>query len=375
MKEKTRHAVIGGFVVGSLALAVAAILLFGSGRYFRDQFRAVLYFEGSVKGLNVGSAVVFRGVQVGVVTDIILKADLDEMMFHIPVVVEFEDKKVDLTFKGKNWEHNIKRLVAGGLRAQLQLQSLVTGQLMIALDIYENEPLNLVKGDISYPQIPTIPTAFQQITQTVKNLPLQQIINDIASVIANIEKMLNSSEIQETFGHLRKSASEIGEIMEKLDQQINPVLTQFTKTLESFQTTAERARIQVDRISDTTRVTVDAYGTMAKNLDRNLHTLTDDLKKTLSEFQKLARHIDESTVPLSAHIQDTLTAAKDAMVQGKTVMSGASNLLSEDAPVVYEFDQTLKEISAMAKSIRLLADYLKRHPESLIQGKSMKGGR
>jgi paraquat-inducible protein B len=65
MSKPANKTLIGAFVVGAVALAVAAIVLFGSGRFFKDMDQWVAIFPGSVKGLNVGSPVVFRGVQVG----------------------------------------------------------------------------------------------------------------------------------------------------------------------------------------------------------------------------------------------------------------------------------------------------------------------
>ena len=64
MSKKANPALVGGFVLGALALAVVAVMIFGSGRLFHQTERYVLYFQGSMTGLNVGSPVVFRGVEV-----------------------------------------------------------------------------------------------------------------------------------------------------------------------------------------------------------------------------------------------------------------------------------------------------------------------
>ena len=55
MAKKSNPALIGTFVVGAVVLIVAALLLFGSGRFFSDRLNFVLFFDGSIKGLSVGS--------------------------------------------------------------------------------------------------------------------------------------------------------------------------------------------------------------------------------------------------------------------------------------------------------------------------------
>ncbi len=63
MSKAANKTLIGAFVLGSVVLAIAAAIILGSGRFFTPTFINVMYFRGSVKGLNVGSPVMFRGVQ------------------------------------------------------------------------------------------------------------------------------------------------------------------------------------------------------------------------------------------------------------------------------------------------------------------------
>nr|MDJ0857389.1 MlaD family protein [Desulfobacterales bacterium] len=88
MSKKANTAMIGAFVIGGAILAVVGILAFGSGALFKRTDDFVLYFEGDLTGLTVGSPVVFQGVPVGQVKTISVVYESAAKTFHIPVVIE-----------------------------------------------------------------------------------------------------------------------------------------------------------------------------------------------------------------------------------------------------------------------------------------------
>ena len=57
MSKRANPALIGAFVLGAIALTVAAVVTIGSGHLFRNTLKFVLYFQGSVNGLEKGSPV------------------------------------------------------------------------------------------------------------------------------------------------------------------------------------------------------------------------------------------------------------------------------------------------------------------------------
>ena len=77
MSKPANKTLIGAFVVGATALLLLAIAVFGSGKLFQTTSRYVLFFDGSISGLSVGSPVLFRGVPVGRVVEIRLTGNLD----------------------------------------------------------------------------------------------------------------------------------------------------------------------------------------------------------------------------------------------------------------------------------------------------------
>src|SRR3546814_9773207 len=84
---------IGAFVLGGLAIATAAILFFGGGRLFERTTHAVVFFEGSVAGLDIGSPVTFRGVRVGSVERMALHLSADGVS-RVPVYLELRPDQV-----------------------------------------------------------------------------------------------------------------------------------------------------------------------------------------------------------------------------------------------------------------------------------------
>ena len=153
MAKQSFKTAVGAFVIGGLALLVAGIILLGGGRMFSDDIEYVLYFDGSVSGLNIGAPVVFRGVPMGQVTRISLEANPRDASVTIPVYIRLDENSIvragvtgELT---DNFRQEIlRRLIQRGLRARLQLQSLITGfydlsRLEGGEYPLEREPVNL----------------------------------------------------------------------------------------------------------------------------------------------------------------------------------------------------------------------------------------
>src|SRR5512147_2002724 len=100
MSKQANPKLIGGFVLGAIALLVAGLLVFGSGKFFTRRLPVAMYFEGSVSGLDVGAPISFRGVKVGEVTKVFLRYDPSANSLVIPVLAELTPERV--TFAGPN---------------------------------------------------------------------------------------------------------------------------------------------------------------------------------------------------------------------------------------------------------------------------------
>ena len=150
---------IGAFVIGAILIALTTLVfLLGSG--FGKREKVVMVFDGSVKGLNVGAPMALRGVQVGQVTNIELILDSDNASVIMQVEADLNAKNIRR--EGSATANLTEELIARGLRAQLNSQSLLTGLLYIELDFHPDSPLNLADIDSPYIQLPTVPTNLQR---------------------------------------------------------------------------------------------------------------------------------------------------------------------------------------------------------------------
>jgi paraquat-inducible protein B len=315
MSKPASKTLIGVFVLGALALAVIALVIFGSGKFFERRITYVMYFDGSVKGLNIGSPVVFRGVKIGSVKDIELKADMKDFKLVIPVYVQVEPQKVKIMQGAPAQGQYIEELIKQGLRAQLEMQSIVTGQLMINVDFFPEKPARFVGLDPKYPEIPTIPSPLDEMLKTAQELPLKELFDRLLKSIAGIEKITNSPQMTASLDSLSESLKEARKILTKVDQEIGPMMA--------------------------------------------------NLKETSSSFKAIA----DKSEGVPAAVEKTLATAQDALKQAEKTFISVQNLASNNSVLVYQVDTALEEVSRASRSVRFLSDYLYRHPESLISGK------
>jgi paraquat-inducible protein B len=80
--------------------------------------------------------------------------------------------------------------------------------------------------------------------------------------------------------------------------------------------------------------------------------------------------MDKKLEALAAKIAKGLEASHEAMDQARETLEVLQSRLGKDSPLLNQLDNTLREFSEMARAIRSLANYLSRHPEALLQGKS-----
>jgi paraquat-inducible protein B len=253
----------------------------------------VLVFNQSVRGLQPGAAVDFRGIVVGEVTAIRTQYDPDTQKIAIPVEIRVYPERFTARMAGgaQKSERLVRNgkfmagLVEHGLRAQLRTGALLTGQLYVALDFFPDAPKAKLDLAQSPPELPTRPSALEDLQQT------------LVALANKLERMPLDTMAQD-LSHTLKT---VDTLVKRLDSEMGPTLSEGRQTLV-------------------------------------------ELRKTLADVSK-------------------------TMNQANGALAAAQQSLGPDSALLTELQDTAREFSRTAQSLRALADYLERNPQSLIRGK------
>ena len=314
MGRKANPATIGAFVVGAVVLAVAGVLIFGSGKLFKRTSRYVCFFSGAVDGLNVGAPVKFKGVEVGSVVDIRLRLPEQgppqgEKEFRIPVTIEIDDERVAAA--GGAARRDIKEMIDRGFRAQLNAQSLVTGLLFVQLDFYpEIPPTFELPPDSKIAEIPTMPTTMEQVQTAAENVfrKLQEV---------HVEELVKS-------------------------------VIQAVDTIKGVVATPE-----------------------LKEAIQALPATVANLNQTMTSFRELSVRLDAKSGPLLDSLKGTSEKGGATMDQARETLQSVEQFVEPESPLSTQLAGSLQEVSEAARALRLLANLLERNPSVLVRGKEV----
>ncbi len=382
MKGRRSSLIVGSFVLAGLALGIGAILTLGSGRLFRERVRYVVFFSGAVSGLQEGAPVTFRGVKVGTVTDIAVAVGGDEQV-RIPVYIELEPDSIRR--KGSlEWaadmHRRIEELVEQGLRAQLQLQSLLTGQLMVQLDLFPEEPPRLVGGDLSVPELPTKQSGLERLTRSVEELKLDEIAARMLNALEGIDRIVNSRQVQEGLTDSAVILRDLREVVAELKTRAGPVSAQIGQTSASLRTLIEQLNLRIDplltRLEATTAETQRLMANINASVDRLTPKVEQGVDTTTRFLEHTGRQLDLKEGPaadLVRNLTQTSIAAQRTLQQTQQTLARFETVAGPGSPLETEATALIVELREAARSLRVLNEYLQRHPEALLRGKGKPG--
>jgi paraquat-inducible protein B len=324
MGKRFSPTLVGGFVLGAIGLGVIALVVLGSGRYFTGKTSYVLYFDRDVNGLRVGAPVKFRGVDIGTVDAILLSlSGIDTQNqtatpnVKIPVVIDIDSNKIESHGAKDDLSDPdvMRRAIVLGLRAQLAMQSFVTGVLYIDLDMHPGTEVkissNTLGGEERYEgivEIPVLPTALEQAQETLTKV---------------IEEM-GKANIPQLFASIMQTAQGVNDFVH------SPGL----------------------------KNSVDQLGLAARNLSEaavSLHVLADK--------------VDAKVGPLGDSLTSASNQANAALKQMRLTLATVQQSIQPASPLNYQVTQTLQDLSSAANSVQELAEMLHRNPSVLVRGR------
>jgi paraquat-inducible protein B len=321
MSKKANPTSIGLFLIIGLAVGLAGVLIFSSRSLFHPVLKQIVYFDASLKGLNPGAPVKFRGVTVGSVNEVLIRHNQASNDFSMPVLIAIDKKvaeaksDVSLQIGSETMLHN---LIMHGFRARLDAESLVTGVLYVELAILPDAPPPVFHQlTPEYQEIPTMPTEVQQLLSSLAHLDvgrLQENLNHLLTHVDSSLSQLNVADINAGVTNLLGSANRL---------------------------------------------------VASDDLTNSLAAL----RQTLVNAGTLVRRIDARVDPLADGVTNTLYDAQKTMAGLRVAIRNVSDLLDPDAPLRPDLTQALEEVSSAGRSVADLADFLKRNPQVLLTGR------
>ena len=314
---------IGWFLVGAIIVAVSGTAMIAGNSWFRNKTTFVSYFRESVNGLENGAPVKFQGAPVGQVTKMVIQIDEHDKTFQVPVEYEINIKRLR-TEKGTYVELGdqgvLDRQIANGLRAQLQMESLVTGQLYIELSYRKDaKPPILESRETQWPEIPTTPSLMAALGTDAGS-----VVADVVKVLFKVNEMLAAIDMRSINSAVVGSARSVQRLVDA------PELRATMKQLPELTAQLTRTMARVDTLTATAGAAIDPMAA-------DLRSATKEMNATL---QALHKTIDDSR-----------------------------GLLSTDAGLGYGLEAALVNLKDASNALRQLLNALEQNPDMLLRGK------
>ncbi len=285
MSARPNYFRLGLFVILGFAMIIGALLVFGGGQMFRPKAYAETYVNGSVQGVDIGSGVKFRGVQIGRVVEIDFafnrydKANLDQAQNYVVLVMEI-DREVAPGIFDPSAKEALEKNIVEGLRVRIEPQG-ITG--LNYLDFGYIDPKRFPVLSVSWkPENFYIPYAPGEITNVLDS------INNIMREVEKFNLQGFSENAVSLLENLNKSV---------VEAQIGEISTQLKTLLSEFTTAIEAANVGA--------VSEDAQKLLTGLDESNtkLEALLTGLARSNASLEKILKNIEPSTRLDSSEIQ------------------------------------------------------------------------
>jgi paraquat-inducible protein B len=237
-----------GWDKGELAKEKAEYQLFDNQRSIQDSLYTVhkdylMFFSDSVRGLQPGAPVEFRGIRLGTVAEVpFFKEGIDHSLnndYRIPVLIHIEPERLKRLGKGFDFDRSLKDAESRGIRASLKSANLLTGSLYIDLDFNSQDKTWDGPHELfGYPLIPTASGGLAQIQQKlmqtldkINAMPINPMINEATKTLAESQKTMKST--QKTMKSLDDIIS--SKEVKALPQDLQKTLQELNRSMKGFQ--------------------------------------------------------------------------------------------------------------------------------------------
>jgi paraquat-inducible protein B len=280
---------IGAFIIGAVALIVVIFLVFGSGKFFTQTFEYVIYFRGSVNGLDVGAPVKLRGVTVGAVSEI---TPLYYPNGDFAVEVKIETVKGIVKIVGSSEDDQlgkINQLIQDGLRAQLNTSSFVTGKLFVNVDYYPDTETIFMKKNETDVEIPSIPSTTEMFENSLKsvmkgmeNLNLDELTKSLSRTILSIDTIISSPLWQANLELVRDNLVKTDTLFARLNRAVDPLTKNVRETANQTTETLNKIQLLVENLDN-----------IAVNNSYEIQKVLQEISRSTQALKRLAEYLEE----------------------------------------------------------------------------------
>jgi paraquat-inducible protein B len=327
MSIRANPTAIGAFIIGGVVIIIGGLSVLASATWFQTRPTFVSFFSESVNGLENGAPVKFQGVPVGNVTELVIEINREAHTFQVPVSYQVDVSKL-MTLNGPFMDLAdsavLRRQIVEGLRAKLQMESIVTGQLYIELS-YDTAaaPPVLESHKTRHPEIPTTPSLMAALG------------TGAGSVVADVMKVLFRLNV----------------LLEEIDMpEINDAVVATAQSVRQLVNAPEiRAALQ------------------------QLPGATEQIRSSMAAIERLAGTADSAIGPIGAQVTVATTELASALAVMRRTLQDAQGLLSTDSGIGFEIQSVLASLKQAADALQLLATSLEQSPDILLRGKKPPG--
>ena len=322
MSTKANPTLIGVFVLGAILIAIGAVFFFGTADLFSKKQTYVSYFTQSVSGLAPGSNVKFKGVTIGKVTQVLLGIGGKDV--YAKVFYQVDQNQFSKDFGGSSKfslfdVEGTKIRVQQGLRARLDFESLISGQLFVSLDFIKDA------APFTYHENPS---------DHALEIPVQP--SDIEAILTNVTKAFTN----------------LGNV-------------DFLAISKDLQALILSAKTGIDELD------LAGIGKSFNNLINgpNLNGALTSVKTAFDQLDTTLKKLQNELDPITANLNPTLEEAKKTMAQLEDATRNLDKMLSSNSSFRYQLDSTLSQIGSAADALQRLSEFLERNPNSIIFGR------
>ncbi|MFO8033265.1 MAG: MlaD family protein [Desulfohalobiaceae bacterium] len=354
MPDKLSNFRLGLFLLTALVLLVVFLVIFGPGGFWQDKARLETYLDGSVQGLDVGSAVKMRGVQIGNVEKIgFVNQKYPECAREERLVLlEMEVKLKHFPEQSRQeFASFMRQEIQNGLRIRILPQGL-TGNAYLELDYLkpQRHPVPEVEWEPEHVFIPSAPGTRARLEETFES---------ISQTMQSLEKVNWAQTFQRLSLLMHSLQDKVAEFpSQKLGQQMQALLQETRQTNQELRSLLGKP----EQDEDNMRGMINQVSIAAQELQNVLRRWDSALtgpEGGLTSLQSLLQNLEQT----SQGLPKLETELGQSATQIQNSFAELERLLAVHGQ---DLGPVLKDLSAILRNLRGLSSELQRYPGSIF---------